>query len=438
MSVDYVSLFTGLAAGGLTGYLLGLVRSRAQAPNGPSAADIEARYVSRDLHTAQEKQLDQLRRERDALQDDYLRVSNAIAAQRNEIDNLQKQLTERGEAEREQQAQMKLQFEHLASRLLEEKSQKFVATNRAELSHLLDPLKQRIKEFEDGIRTTYLHESKDRSALKLEIEQLRRLNQQISQEANQLVDALKGSSKTQGDWGEFQLETLLERAGLNKGTHFETQASFKDQDGAQKRPDFIIRLPEDKCLIIDSKVSLKAYERFFNAETEADRKKYLKDHVDSVRGHIRDLSRKQYERLYQIHTPDYLLLFVPIEGALNVALQADPNLYLDAMDRNIVIVTSPTLIATMRTVAYIWKQDKQRQSVQEIAKQSGLLYDKFVGFVEDMQRIGEKLDDAQGAYAAAMNKLKTSKKYGDTLIGRAKRIKELGADASKSLPEELG
>lgn len=434
----YVFLLIGMAAGASVAYFYAVAKSRQRAQNAVSTAELEVRYVSRELHVALGDQLEQVKRERDALQADYLRVSNAIAAQRNEIDNLQKQLTERGAAEREQQAQMKLQFEHLASRLLEEKSQKFVETNRAALAHLLDPLRERIREFEQGVRQTYLDESKDRSALKLEIEYLRQLNQQLSDGATQLTNALKGNSKTQGDWGEFQLETLLERAGLEKGTHFETQASFKDQDGAQKRPDFIIRLPDGKCLIVDSKVSLKAYERFFNAETEADRKKYLKDHVDSVRGHVRDLSRKQYERLYQIDTPDYLLLFVPVEGALSAALQADPNLYLDAMDRNIVIVTSATLIATMRTVAYIWKQDKQQQSVQEIAKQSGLLYDKFVGFVEDMQRIGEKLDDAQGAYAAAMNKLKTSKKYGDTLIGRAKRIKELGADASKSLPEELG
>lgn len=431
-------LVIGLAAGAAIAYFYAMAQARKQVQSAISPADLQAQYVSRDRYTDKEQQLDAMRRERDALQADYVQVSSTIAAQRNELENLERQLKAQQEQERELQAQLRLQFENLANRLLEEKSKAFVATNKAELSHLLTPLRERIKEFEDGIRQTYLTESQDRSALKTEIAHLRSLNQQLSQEAHQLVDALKGNSKTQGDWGELQLETLLQRAGLEKGTHYVTQASFKDQDGAQKRPDCIIYLPEGKCLIIDSKVSLKAYERYFNADTAAQRKAFLKDHVDSVRNHMRDLSRKQYERLYQIDTPDYLLLFVPIEGALTAALSADPHLYLDAMDRNIVIVTSATLIATMRTVAFIWKQDKQQQSVQEIAKQSGLLYDKFVGFVEDMQRIGEKLDDAQAAYGGAMNKLKTSKKYGDTLIGRAKRIKELGADASKSLPEDLG
>ncbi len=282
-----------------------------------------------------------------------------------------------------------------------------------------------------------MENTKQRITLSEEIRHLRHLNEQLSQDANQLVSALKGDSKFQGDWGEFQLEVLLEKSGLEKGIHFVTQSSFKDNAGRQKRPDFIINLPENKNLIIDSKVSLKAYEAYFNCEVEEEQATYLKAHLDSLRSHIRDLSSKNYQRLYQINSPDYLLMFVPIEPALSLALQEDKSLFLDALDRNIVIVTSSTLLATMRTVSYIWKQDKQKKSVLEIARQSGLLYDKFVGFVTDLQEIGKKLDDARGAYDGAMNKLHTSKKYGDTILGRAKRIKELGANASKELPSDL-
>jgi len=266
---------------------------------------------------------------------------------------------------------------------------------------------------------------------------LKVLNLQLSGDAQNLASALKGDSKTQGDWGEFQLELLLEKAGLLKGTHYYTQPSFKDENGSDKRPDFIIQLPEGKHLIVDSKVSLTAYEKYFNAEDASKKSKFLKEHVDSIRGHIKDLSGKNYQHLYQINSPDYLLLFVPIEPAFAAALLHDSKLFLYALDNNIVIVTTSTLLATMRTVSYIWRQERQKKNVLEIARQSGLLYDKFVGFVEDLQDMGQRLDQAQASYHGAMNKLSDSKKYGDTLIGRAEKIKELGAKATKSLPEEF-
>jgi DNA recombination protein RmuC len=260
---------------------------------------------------------------------------------------------------------------------------------------------------------------------------------QLSSDASQLASALKGDSKTQGDWGEYRLEMLLERAGLSKDIHFKTQLSFKDTEGKDKRPDFIINLPEDKQLVVDSKVSLTAYESYYNAENEEDRKHYLKAHIASIRKHLKDLNSKKYEQLYQINTPDYLIMFVPIEPAFAIAVQEDKNLFLEALDKNIVIVTTSTLLATMRTVAYIWKQENQKSHVLEIAKQSGLLYDKFCLFVDDLQEIGKRLNNAQVAYQGAMNKLTESKKFGDTLVGRAERIKALGANASKSLPKEL-
>jgi len=215
------------------------------------------------------------------------------------------------------------------------------------------------------------------------------------------------------------------------------QTSFRDADGRQKRPDFIINLPDDKHLIIDSKVSLTAYERYFNAESNTEKQQHLRAHLESIRSHIRQLSRKNYQELYQINSPDYLMLFIPLEPAFAIALQEDQRLFVDALEQNIVPVTTSTLLATLRTVAFIWKQEKQKRSVQEIARQSGLLYDKFCGFVEDLRAIGLRIEHTQSAYADAMNKLVDSKKFGDTLIGRAERIKTLGARNTKQLPKEL-
>ena len=210
-----------------------------------------------------------------------------------------------------------------------------------------------------------------------------------------------------------------------------------DEDGRQKRPDFVVNLPDGKQLVIDSKVSLKAYDQFLAANDEADRQRLLKAHVDSIRQHIKNLSSKNYQQLYQIQSPDYLLLFIPIEPAFTLAIQQDNRLFLDALEGHIVIVSTSTLLATMRTVSYIWKQEKQKNSVLEIARQSGMLYDKFVNFVEDLKAIGQRLEQAQGAYHDAMNKLVDSKKYGDTLVGRAERIRGLGARTTKNLPQDL-
>lgn len=346
---------------------------------------------------------------------------------------LDKQLADFKELRQQSQAQ----FENLANRIFEEKSAKFTAQNQAQIGELLKPLKERIKDFEENIDRKFLDDAKEKLSLKIAIDQLRTLNSQLSDDANRLALALKGDNKTQGDWGEYQLEMLLEKAGLEKGIHYRTQESFKDDNQKDKRPDFIINLPEDKHLVIDCKVSLVAYERFFNAEDEESQARFLKAHVESLRQHVKGLSEKQYQLLHQIQAPDYTLLFVPIEPAFALAQREDSRLFLDALDKNIVIVTSSTLLATMRTVSYIWKQEKQKQSVLEIARQSGLLYDKLVGFVEDLKAVGARLDAANDSYHNAMQKLMESRKYGDTLLGRAERIKKLGAKASKSLPSDM-
>lgn len=350
---------------------------------------------------------------------------------------LQSQLDKQLADFKQLQQQSQAQFENLANRIFEEKSAKFTAQNQTQIGELLKPLRERIKDFEENIDRKFLDDAKEKLSLKIAIDQLRTLNSQLSDDANRLALALKGDNKTQGDWGEYQLEMLLEKAGLEKGIHFRTQESFKDENQKDKRPDFIINLPDDKHLIIDCKVSLVAYERFFNAEDEESQARFLKAHVESLRQHVKGLSEKQYQLLHQIQSPDYTLLFVPIEPAFALAQREDARLFLDALDKNVVIVTSSTLLATMRTVSYIWKQEKQKQSVLEIARQSGLLYDKLVGFVEDLKAVGARLDSAGDAYHNAMQKLMESRKYGDTLLGRAEKIRKLGAKASKQLPGDM-
>jgi DNA recombination protein RmuC len=427
-------LLIGLLSGGLAGWLINRVRM--QSHRIPKSV-VEREYVNRVL-------FEQLQQQADAWQADVNEKSAEITAlevklaqQQQRALQLEERLEEQQTAHQRTRERLHTEFENLSNRLLDEKSAKFTQQNQEQLGRLLNPLREKIQAFEAGIEKRFLEETRDRVGLKKEIENLRLLNQQLSQDANNLASALKGNNKTQGDWGELQLERLLEKAGLQKGIHFDAQPSYKDSDGQTKRPDFVIHLPEKKTLIIDSKVSLKAYEQFFQAESEAEQQRFLRAHVDSLRQHIRNLSSKDYPRLYDIHTPDYLLLFVPIEPAFALAVQEDPQLFLDALDANVVLVSTSTLLATMRTVGYIWKQEKQKSSVLEIARQSGLLYDKFVGFVEDLKGIGYRLDQAQSAYSSAMNKLNDSRKFGDTLVGRAERIRELGADASKQLPPDM-
>ncbi|MFK7950347.1 MAG: DNA recombination protein RmuC [Saprospiraceae bacterium] len=441
METQLIYLIVGIVVGAIAAFYMAKFKFQADFQISQkdliSTKNLEEKYVLRELYEDVKKQIIVLKRELIDYHKDYQRVSNALAAKEQFAENLHQKLREQKVELEQIQQRLTSEFENIANKLLEEKSQKFTTQNQENLNTVLQPLKEKIKEFEERVERTYIDETKDRISLKEEIVKLRELNMQLSSDASQLASALKGDSKTQGDWGEYRLEMLLERAGLSKDIHFKTQTNFKDVDGKDKRPDFIINLPEDKQLVIDSKVSLTAYESYYNAENEEDKKHYLKAHVASVRKHLRDLNSKKYEQLYQINTPDYLLMFVPIEPAFAIAVQEDKNLFLEALDRNIVIVTTSTLLATMRTVAYIWKQENQKSHVLEIAKQSGLLYDKFCLFVDDLQEIGKRLNNAQTAYHGAMNKLTESKKFGDTLVGRAERIKALGANASKSLPKEL-
>lgn len=427
-------LLIGLAIGGLGAWLIARFRFGALFLTPEKVA---ADYVAKALYEHLQTENDFLKEDVREKEEEIKELAVLISSKAQTILHLDDKLKHQKQEMINLQEQSRLEFSIIANQLLEEKSQRFAAVNQKELKHLLEPLREKIQNFEQGIERRFLEETRDRISLKKEIEQLRNLNVQLSQDANNLASALKGSNKSQGDWGEVQLELLLEKAGLRKDIHYQIQNSYRDQNGRLKRPDFIVNLPEDKQLIIDSKVSLKSYERFCSAEQEEERTLALKAHLESIRRHIKDLSSKNYQQLYQINTPDYLLLFIPIDAAFAIAIQEDNRLFTEALDRNIVIVTTSTLLATMRTVSYIWKQEKQKKSVVEIARQSGLLYDKFCSFVDDLQEIGQRLDAAQGAYDKAMRKLVDSKRKGDTLVGRAERIKALGAKTSKSLPNEL-
>lgn len=394
-------------------------------------------FVPRELHEAILVETQRLRQELAGKEREIRDAHAQLSAKEQQVFHLEDRLQGQRQELDQLQSKFKTEFENIANKLLEEKSERFTAQNAQQLQSVLLPLKEKIKEFEENVDRKFLEETREKTSLRKELEQLHNLNQQLSHDAHNLATALKGQSKVQGDWGEHQLETLLEKSGLQKGVHFLTQTTFRNEDGAAKRPDFIIQLPENKQLVVDSKVSLTAFERYFNAADPQEKEQHLKAHVNSLRSHVDNLSRTNYQTLYQINTPDYLLLFVPLESALSLASQADPGLFTDALERNIVLVSNSSLLATLRTVSHIWKQEKQAKSVLEIARQSGLLYDKFVAFVDDLRTIGARLDNARMAYDDAMHKLTNASRPGDTLIGKAEKIKELGAKATKSLPQDL-
>jgi DNA recombination protein RmuC len=341
----------------------------------------------------------------------------------------------------EQQAEtLKLQekltkdFEILANKILEEKSNKFTVQNKENLKTILDPLKEKINLFEKKVEDTNKDSIGRHADLRRQILNLAELNEQMSKEAVNLTKALKGDSKIQGDWGETQLEVLLEKANLVKGIHYSTQGGFKDDKGILKKPDFIINLPENKHLIIDAKVSLTAYEAYFNCESEDEKQLLIKKHLLSVKNHIKELGEKRYAELYSINSPDYVLMFMPIEPALMLALQEDSNLYLGALDKNVVLVSSSTLLATLSTVSSIWNQEDQKKNVLEIARRAGALYDKFEGFVQDLLRIGKSISTSKESYDKAMNKLVEG--HGN-LITSVEKIKKLGVKTKKSLPQNI-
>jgi len=397
--MQIVLLIIGLAVGTLIGWLLAKFNQM------PNSSNYKVVDLTRELatQTAVNKGLEA-----------------KLKSQKEELSALQKTFTN--------------EFENLANKIFEDKSKKFTEQNKTNLENILNPLKENIIKFEKKVDDTYKVEASERNSLKGEIKSLVTLNKQISEEANNLAKAMKGDSKKQGNWGEIILEKVLERSGLQKGVEYEMQASFTAEDGKRVQPDVIINLPDKKHIVVDSKVSLVAYELFVNAQTDEEREKNLQAHISSVKNHIKGLSEKNYQSLGQLNTPDFVLLFMPIESSFSLAVQADNEIFNFAWERKIVIVSPSTLLATLRTIASIWKQERQTRNALEIAKQSGDLYDKFVGFADDLISVGKKMNDAKTSYDEAMKKLSSGK---GNLIRRTEVIKELGAKTTKDIPQSL-
>jgi len=329
---------------------------------------------------------------------------------------------------------LKTEFQNLANRIFEEKSLKFTNQNKNNLETILSPLREQLSGFRKKVEDVYEKESKDRTSLFNEISHLKNLNQKISEEALNLTNALKGDSKARGTWGEVILERVLEESGLQKGREYDIQVSLKDGKGKNYQPDVVVRLPEGRTVIIDSKVSLKDYEQFYSAETEQERTLSLKKHIDSVRVHIKSLSSKSYEDLEGITSLDFILMFVPVEAAFLTAVEHDRTLFSEAFEKNIMIVCPSTLLVTLRTIHNMWRYEYQNKNAQDIAKRAGGLYDKFVGFVESLQDVGKQLDKAKDAYRTAQNRLASGK---GNLVKRVQELKELGVKAKKTLPESM-
>lgn len=346
----------------------------------------------------------------------YIAQNEKLGEQKVELEAMKKQFNQ--------------EFQLIANQILEEKTQKFTETNQLSLNQILDPLKLKIQSFEEKVEKTYQTEAAERNSLKGVVQQMMEQTLKIKDEATNLTRALKGDAKKQGNWGEVILERVLERSGLIKDQEYRLQASFTDEYGRRMQPDAIIDLPDDKQLVVDAKVSLVAYERWVNAETDEERLIYARQHVLSVENHVKDLSAKNYHEIYQIHSPDFVLLFMPIESALSMSVSEKPDIFSDAWDRKVVIVSPSTLLATLRTIASIWKQERQTRNVIEIAKEAGALYDKFCGFLEDMNQVQQQLHRALKSQEDATKKLA----FGPgNVVKRIENLKSLGAKATKQI-----
>jgi DNA recombination protein RmuC len=377
------------------------------------------------------QKLEKVETEREEIRNEKELLNTELARRTTEFENLQQLNVKRDEEIELRQEQLRKDFELLATKILDEKSEKFTIQNKENIKSILNPLQEKIKTFEEKVDLTQKESISMHSALKTQLEGLKDLNQQMTKEATNLTRALKGDSKMQGNWGELVLERVLEKSGLEKDREYFVQQSFTLPDGSRVLPDVVLHLPDNKKMIIDSKVSLTDYERYINAEDE-DKGSFLKGHVNSIKKHVDQLSDKNYQDLYDIESPDFVLMFIPIEPAFAVVVNEDNSIYNKAFEKNIVIVTPSTLLATLRTIDSMWNNEKQQQNAIEIARQAGALYDKFEGLVTDLTGVGKKIDGAKSDYSAAMNKLVEGK---GNLITSVEKLKKLGAKAKKSLPE---
>ncbi len=384
--------------------------------------------------TAFDKQLQQAGQEKESIRSEKEAINIQLTKKEVDFENLWQRNKEQKEEVEKLQEKFTKEFENLANKILDEKSNKFTEQNKENMKNILSPLQEKIQLFEKRVDDTHKESIDYHAALRQQILGLREMNIQMSKETLNLTKALKGDSKMQGNWGELILERVLEKSGLEKDREYFVQQSHTTTDGNRVFPDVVINLPDGKKMIVDSKVSLTAYEKYINEEDESLKNGFLKEHVNSIKRHVEQLGDKNYQDLYQIESPDFVLLFIPMEPAFALALNEDITLYNKAFEKNIVIVTPSTLLATLRTIDSMWTNQKQQENAFEIARQAGALYDKFEGFVADLIKVGKKIDESKVEYQGAMNKLVDGS---GNLIKRVENLKKMGAKTQKSLPENI-
>ena len=420
----WVLLLTGLVLGAILGRLLSFnEKTRIQQLLTALAVSEEKLHQFRNLET-----------ESKALQELYVETKTKNVELQTRIDEQEKYGNERLTLLKDAELQLKNQFEALAGKIFDERSKQFTEHNKTSLDHIVTPLREQLGEFKRRIETVYDNENKDRISLREEIVSLRRDTAKMNQEALNLTKALKGDKKTQGNWGEMILEKVLEKSGLRKGIEYDTQGAFRDEDHKLYKPDVIVRLPDDKDVVIDSKVSLLAYERYCSTEDDQERNLALKQHTEAVRDHIKGLSHKDYSRLAGLRTLDFVLLFMPIESAFVAAFQADERLFTDAFEHKIIVVTPTTLLATLRTIENIWRYERQNENARAIAEKAGIVYDKIRGFVDDLDKLGKQLSTVNSTYDGVMNKLTLGQ---GNLIRQASSFVDLGVKVKKTFPKSM-
>jgi DNA recombination protein RmuC len=429
---DNLLLIISIIFSATIGAYLGMLFTKLKSKSQQSTLEERQSQMGKTIDELKEN-LTKIEIEREDIRREKEFLNQELARKNTEYDNLQQLNLKRDEELARQQEQLRKDFELLANKILEEKSEKFTLQNKENIKNILTPLQEKIQGFEKKVEDSQKESISMHSALKEQLSGLKDLNQQMTKEATNLTRALKGDSKMQGNWGELVLERVLEKSGLEKDREYFVQQSFNRPDGTRVLPDVVLHLPDNKKMIIDSKVSLTDYERYVNAE-DIERPQFLKSHVSSIRKHVDQLSEKNYQDLYDIESPDFVLMFIPIEPAFAIAINEDSSLYNKAFEKNIVIVTPSTLLATLRTVDTMWNNEKQQQNAIEIARQAGALYDKFEGLVTDLTGVGKKIDAAKSDYSSAMNKLVDGR---GNLISSVEKLKKLGAKAKKALPESI-
>jgi len=424
--MEYLYLIFSLIAGFLIAYLL--LKNKYNTMT--DALTLKNEYTSNAVHLDVKNRLMFAEQKIDVKNAEIIELNRAIASQEQMIDALREQNSERIDENKKLHEKLKLDFEALSSRLLEEKGSNLMKQNQEQIGSILGPLKEKLQEFEKKIEHFYVDDNRQRAAMIEQIKNLTELNRLVTDETKNLTKALKGDSKIQGNWGELILERILEFSGLSRGREYEVQQSFVNEEGRRLQPDLLIHLPMGRHIIIDSKVSLKAYEKYSSSSEEDLRNQYLKEHLFSLKRHVDELSAKNYQQLNGINSPDYVLMFVPVEPAFNLILQFENDFMYDAMQRNVIPLGPGTLLATLRTISNLWRQEQQNKNAMQIARQGGLLHDKLVSFVEELENLGDRIQHVQNVYHATFQRLVTGK---GNLIQKTAKLRELGAKTSKQL-----